>query len=136
MHVEYPDAPLWFVFGAPGSKAQSRRSDLGKIVSQEGARVYLVPDDPAKEQVLDINAEIISISPRRRLSFPSTTGQQASATPSFLRRQAPSCSSSARAAKPPRRGRTVQSLTPAICPWQKQPSPSATKTACSVGVFL
>ena len=60
VHVEYPGAPLWFVFGAPGSKAQSRRSDLGRIVSQEGARVYLVPDDPAKEQVLDINAEIIS----------------------------------------------------------------------------
>ena len=59
VHIEYPGAPLWFVFGAPGSKAQSRRADLGQIVSREGARVYLVPDDPAKENVLDINAEVI-----------------------------------------------------------------------------
>lgn len=59
VHVEFPGAPLWFVFGAPGSKAQSRRADLGHIVCQEGARVYLVPDDPAKENVLDINAEIV-----------------------------------------------------------------------------
>lgn len=58
VHVEYPDAPLWFVFGAPGSKAQSRRADLGHIVCREGARVYLVPDDPAHENVLDINEEI------------------------------------------------------------------------------
>lgn len=58
VHKEFPGAPLWFVFGAPGSKAQSRRADLGRIVSEEGARVYLVPDDPAKEDVLAINAEI------------------------------------------------------------------------------
>lgn len=58
VHVEYPGAPIWFVFGSAGSKAQSRRVDLGRIVSQEAARVYLVPDDPAKEDVLDINREI------------------------------------------------------------------------------
>ena len=58
VHVEYPGAPIWFVFGSAGSKAQSRRADLGRIVSQEAARVYLVPDDPAKEDVLDINREI------------------------------------------------------------------------------
>lgn len=60
VHVEYPGAPLWFVFGAPGSKAQSRRADLGLIVCQEGARVYLVPDDPAHENVHAINDEVIS----------------------------------------------------------------------------
>lgn len=58
VHVEYPGASIWFVFGSAGSKAQSRRADLGRIVSQEAARVYLVPDDPAKEDVLDINREI------------------------------------------------------------------------------
>lgn len=60
VHTEYPGAPLWFVFGSAGSKAQSRRADLGKIVGEEGARVYLVPDDPQHERVEDINAEIAS----------------------------------------------------------------------------
>lgn len=60
VHAEYPGAPLWFVFGSAGSKAQSRRADLGKIVGEEGARVYLVPDDPQHERVEDINAEIAS----------------------------------------------------------------------------
>lgn len=60
VHVEYPNAPIWFVFGSAGSKAQSRRADLGRIVCKEAARVYLVPDDPAKENVLDINAEIVA----------------------------------------------------------------------------
>ncbi|MDO4281298.1 MAG: UDP-N-acetylmuramoyl-L-alanyl-D-glutamate--2,6-diaminopimelate ligase [Peptococcaceae bacterium] len=58
VHVEYPGAPIWFVFGSAGSKAQSRRPDLGRIAAAEGARVYLVPDDPAHERTLDINAEI------------------------------------------------------------------------------
>lgn len=58
VHVEFAGAPLWFVFGTTGNKAQSRRADLGRIVSTEAERVYLVPDDPAKENVLDINAEI------------------------------------------------------------------------------
>ena len=60
VHAEYPGAPLWLVFGSAGSKAQSRRADLGKIVGEEGARVYLVPDDPQHERVEDINAEIAS----------------------------------------------------------------------------
>ena len=60
VHAEYSGAPLWFVFGSAGSKAQSRRADLGKIVGEEGARVYLVPDDPQHERVEDINAEIAS----------------------------------------------------------------------------
>ena len=60
VHAEYPGAPLWFVFGSAGSKAQSRRADLGKIVGEEGTRVYLVPDDPQHERVEDINAEIAS----------------------------------------------------------------------------
>ena len=60
VHVEFPGAPLWFVFGAPGCKAQSRRADLAHIVCEEGERVYLVPDDPSKEDVLAINSEIIA----------------------------------------------------------------------------
>ena len=56
--IEYAGAPLWFVFGSAGSKAQSRRPDLGQISSRHAARIYLVPDDPAKENVLDINKEI------------------------------------------------------------------------------
>lgn len=60
VHIEFNSAPIWFVFGSTGSKAQSRRADLGKIVGEEGERVYLVPDDPAKEKVEDINAEISS----------------------------------------------------------------------------
>lgn len=60
VHAEYPGAPLWFVFGSAGSKAQSRRADLGKIVGDAGERVYLVPDDPQRERVEDINAEIAS----------------------------------------------------------------------------
>lgn len=55
---EYPKAPLWMVFGSAGSKAQSRRPDLGRISSNHADRIYLVPDDPAKENPLDINAEI------------------------------------------------------------------------------
>lgn len=60
VRAEYPGAPLWFVFGSAGSKAQSRRADLGKIVGDAGDRVYLVPDDPQHELIEDINAEIAS----------------------------------------------------------------------------
>ena len=60
VHMEFKNAPIWFVFGSTGNKAQSRRADLGKIVGVEGERVYLVPDDPARENVMDINDEISS----------------------------------------------------------------------------
>ena len=56
---EFGNLPVYCVFGCPGNKAQSRRRDLGCFVDQAADRVYLVPDDPAKEKVADINQEII-----------------------------------------------------------------------------
>ncbi len=58
VHHEFPNMPIYCVFGSAGSKAQSRRPDLGRVASKEATRIYLVPDDPAKEEIEAINAEI------------------------------------------------------------------------------
>jgi UDP-N-acetylmuramyl-tripeptide synthetase len=59
VHDEFGQVPIICVFGCAGSKAQSRRKDLGQFVDTAADRVYLVPDDPAHERVADINQEII-----------------------------------------------------------------------------
>ncbi len=55
---DFPDAPCIVLFGAPGNKAQSRRKNLGEVASREANKIYLTTDDPAREKVADINAEI------------------------------------------------------------------------------
>lgn len=59
VHEEFGQVPIICVFGCAGSKAQSRRKDLGHFVDTAANRVYLVPDDPAHEKIEDINREII-----------------------------------------------------------------------------
>lgn len=55
---DFPDAPRIVLFGAPGNKAESRRENLGEVASREADQIYLTTDDPARESVADINAEI------------------------------------------------------------------------------
>lgn len=55
---DFPQAPVWLLFGAPGDKAESRRPDMGRVASREADYVILTADDPASESVEAINAEI------------------------------------------------------------------------------
>lgn len=73
---EFPMASTYCVFGSAGSKAQSRRADLGRVVDKKATRVYLVPDDPAKEKTEDINAEIAAVF-KRPVPYVSLTDREA-----------------------------------------------------------
>lgn len=55
---EYPERKIITVFGCPGSKAQSRRKDLGTLAGINSDKIYLTADDPAYEKVADICNEI------------------------------------------------------------------------------
>lgn len=56
---EYPERKIITVFGCPGSKAQSRRKDLGTISGINSDKIYLTADDPAYEKVIDICNEVV-----------------------------------------------------------------------------
>lgn len=55
---EYPDHDIIAIFGCPGYKATQRRKDLGEISGRYSKKVYLVAEDPGKEPVEQISAEI------------------------------------------------------------------------------
>ena len=55
---EYPERKIITVFGCPGSKAQSRRKDLGTLAGINSDKIYITADDPAYEKVIDISNEI------------------------------------------------------------------------------
>lgn len=57
---EYPERKIITVFGCPGSKAQTRRKDLGIISGINSDKIYITADDPAYESVIDICSEIAS----------------------------------------------------------------------------
>ncbi len=55
----FPKTDIFSIFGCPGHKAYSRREMMGKIDSVYSKKIYLVPDDPEDEDLLEINKEII-----------------------------------------------------------------------------
>lgn len=55
---EYPDYDIVAVFGCPGSKAFTRRRDLGTVAAQYAKKIYLTADDPGYELVEDISRDI------------------------------------------------------------------------------
>ncbi len=55
---EYPDYDIVAVFGCPGSKALTRRRDLGTVAGQYSKKIYLTTDDPGYEIVEDISRDI------------------------------------------------------------------------------
>ncbi|MBR3276947.1 MAG: UDP-N-acetylmuramyl-tripeptide synthetase [Eubacterium sp.] len=54
----WPESRLVTVFGCPGSKAVNRRKDLGETAGKYCDFIYLTADDPAKEELSDICAEV------------------------------------------------------------------------------
>lgn len=55
---DFPDAPIWLLFGAPGDKAESRRPGMGRVASLGADHIILTADDPATEEVATINDSI------------------------------------------------------------------------------
>ena len=55
---EYPNRKIITVFGCPGSKAKSRRKDLGVESGINSDYIYITADDPAFEDVVDISNEV------------------------------------------------------------------------------
>lgn len=55
---DWPTAPLWIVFGAPGGKGINRREGMGYEASRVAAQIILTEDDPAQEQITAINQDI------------------------------------------------------------------------------
>ena len=55
---EYPSRKIVTIFGCPGSKAKSRRKDLGIESGKNSDYIYLTADDPAYEEVVDISNEV------------------------------------------------------------------------------
>ncbi len=58
VEAEYPDYDVFTVFGCPGSKAITRRKDLGILAGIHSHRVYLCVEDPNFEKFEDICDEI------------------------------------------------------------------------------
>lgn len=58
VNMDYPDYDIYTVFGCPGSKAITRRKDLGLLAGQHSNRVYLCVEDPNFEKFEDICDEI------------------------------------------------------------------------------
>ncbi len=56
---EYPDRDVIAVFGCPGNKAISRRKDMGESAGAHADYIILTEDDPAEEEIADINAEVV-----------------------------------------------------------------------------
>ncbi len=55
VRVEYPEHKISVVFGCPGCKATIRRHDLGVSAGENCDYIYLVPEDPATEDIWEIN---------------------------------------------------------------------------------
>ena len=56
--LDYPNANIYAVFGAPGGKAYIRRKHLAETASKYCKKVYLTTDDPGFENVIDICNEL------------------------------------------------------------------------------
>ncbi len=55
---EYPERPVWILFGCPGNKALIRRKDMGEVSGKMADFIYITEDDPAEERIEDICKEI------------------------------------------------------------------------------
>lgn len=55
---QYPQGRVLVVVGSPGNKAQSRRADFGRVLSEYADAVYLTADDPQYEDPQAIAREI------------------------------------------------------------------------------
>ncbi len=55
---DYPNLPIYIVFGCPGGKAYERRQELGLIAGAEADLTILTEEDPAEESVVAICEEI------------------------------------------------------------------------------
>ena len=55
---EYPQRPVWILFGCPGNKAIIRRKDMGEVSGKMADFIYITEDDPAEERIEDICSEI------------------------------------------------------------------------------
>ena len=58
MREEYPDWRIYSVFGAAGGKAPARRKILTEIAAQFSDKLFLSMDDPGREHVEDICAQM------------------------------------------------------------------------------
>lgn len=58
MRKEYPEKPVYILFGCPGNKALIRRKDMGEVSGRLADRIYVTEDDPAEENIADICKEI------------------------------------------------------------------------------
>ncbi len=54
----WPGSRIVTVFGCPGGKALNRRKDMGTAAGEMSDYIYLTADDPAKEKIEDICADI------------------------------------------------------------------------------
>ena len=57
---EYPQQKIYVVVGSTGNKAESRRQDFGRVLSEYADYAVLTSDDPGYEDPREINAEIIA----------------------------------------------------------------------------
>ena len=60
---QYPDRQIIAVFGAPGDKAQERRSTLPRVAGAYADLLIYTEEDPAHEAVEDICAELAANTP-------------------------------------------------------------------------
>ena len=60
---QYPDRRIIAVFGAPGDKAQERRSTLPRVAGAYADLLVYTEEDPAHEAVEDICAELAANTP-------------------------------------------------------------------------
>lgn len=58
IQAEYPGRQIYVVVGSTGNKAQSRRKDFGRVLSEYADVAILTSDDPQYEDPKDIMAEI------------------------------------------------------------------------------
>lgn len=58
MREEYPGYRIVGLFGCPGGKAFNRREELGRIAGRNSDKVYLLSEDPGKEEPGDISLQI------------------------------------------------------------------------------
>lgn len=65
----YPNHQIKAIFGSPGNKAFNRRHELGHVANLYADEIYLVPDDPGYEDVLEINKQIQEVIDRPCFSF-------------------------------------------------------------------
>ena len=83
-----PNGRLLFVTGSAGGKAESRRSDMGRALSEYADKVYLTSDDPNFEDPQAIAAEIAASITTDHLHVVYQMDRQAAVTAAIAEAQA------------------------------------------------